>query len=105
MTSTSASIAARRSSSSESSTSRTRASAASKTCRKGGGRMISDEERRQIANKLRKHGETGCISFQGAIYSALQTLPENTDGQTWLEYSQLNNKILLNKLADLIDPR
>lgn len=67
--------------------------------------MISDEERRQRANKLRKRGEAGCVSFQGAIYSALQTLPENADGQTWLEYSQLNNKILLNKLADLIDPR
>lgn len=67
--------------------------------------MISGIERQQIANKLRKHGEAGCISFQGAVYSALKSLPENADGQTWFEYSQLNNKVLLNKLADLIDPR
>ena len=64
---------------------------------------ISDSERREVAAKLRSVANAGCLGFQGGVYCALGMLPENSDDMTWPEYTAYNNRVLLNRLADLID--
>lgn len=81
--------------------SHTRANAALKTCQKDGeAMMISDKERREVARKLREVTEEElCYMFTEEILDCY------IDGHCLNEEGDLDERLVFNRLADLIEPQ
>lgn len=63
--------------------------------------MISDEERRRVAKALRE--PSNLLDLNASLYDALDMRPEVVETTIPYQFTEHNNRRLLNRLADLID--